>query len=211
MPSGSLFKFTQCLWLSEISFLRSEMEDGSSWIAVLSQYSSSKHSISPNSSGNFSNLEQPERTTAFRPFNLQMLLGRFARCLQLLTSINLRFVRRSIDDGSSWIAVLSQYNSSKHSISPNSSGNFSNLEQPERITAFRPFNLQMLLGRLARCLQFLTFINLRFVRYSIDDGTSLIAVAPACTSNKQSMGAAIFGKFSSFKQPERVILSSFSK
>nr|GMD66591.1 uncharacterized protein LOC109148758 [Ipomoea batatas] len=65
-----------------LSFLISETEDGSSWIAVLSQYNSSKHSISPNSSGNFSNLEQPDRITAFKPFNLQILLGRLARCLQ---------------------------------------------------------------------------------------------------------------------------------
>nr|GLL42408.1 hypothetical protein Itr_chr12CG21060 [Ipomoea trifida] len=123
----------------------------------------------------------------------------------------LSFLRSEMEDGSSWIAVLSQYNSSKHSISPNSSGNFSNLEQPDRITAFTPFNLQMLLGRLARCLQLLRAINLRFVRHSIDGATSLIAIASARTSNKQAMGPAMFGKFSSFKQPERIIVSSFSK
>nr|GLL42407.1 uncharacterized protein LOC109148758 [Ipomoea trifida] len=115
------------------------------------------------------------------------------------------------DDGGSWIAVSSQYSSAKPSICPKSSGNLPKLEQPERMRVCRPFNLQMLFGRLTRCLQKPRSINLRFVSHSIDDGSSLTAVASACTSNKQAMGAAIFGKFSSFKQPDRIIVSSFSK
>nr|GMD68758.1 uncharacterized protein LOC109148758 [Ipomoea batatas] len=60
-------------------------------------------------------------------------------------------------------------------------------------------------------LEAYTHGTLRCVRKSIDEGSSLKAVASAYTSNKQAICPAISGKVWSFKQPDRISILSFSK
>ena len=79
----------------------------------------------------------------------------------------LRFFKRMEDKNSSLIAVPLTSNSSKHSRFPRFSGNFTSLEQPDKLRVFRD-KLQIAIGRLERFLQPFRSNRISFLRSPID-------------------------------------------
>ena len=80
----------------------------------------------------------------------------------------LRFFKRMMDGDSPLRVVSLRFSSSRPSRFPRFSGNFTSLEQPDKLRVFRDIKLQIALGRLERFLQ--PFISnwISFLRYPID-------------------------------------------
>ena len=65
----------------------------------------------------------------------------------------LRFFKRMMDEDSLLIGVPLTSSSSRPSTFPRFSGNFTSLEQPDKLRIFRDIKLQIAIGRLKRFLQ----------------------------------------------------------
>lgn len=109
------------------------------------------------------------------------MLGRLISLLQFLKFNRTRPLRRSIDNGSSTMAVPSKCSSNKCSIFPLISGNFFNLKQPERIRTCKD-GISMLIGSVWRPMQSFIFKMISRLRRNIDGWTSIKLVQPSRTS-----------------------------
>ena len=80
----------------------------------------------------------------------------------------LRFFKRMVDEGSSLIAVPLTSSSSRPLRFPRFSGNFTCLEQPDKLRVFRDIKLQIASGRLERFLQPFRSNPISFLRSPTD-------------------------------------------
>ncbi|KAI5314526.1 hypothetical protein L3X38_043702 [Prunus dulcis] len=111
--------------------------------------------------------------------------------------------RHSIDESSSLTAVPFNDRNFMSFIGSKISGKSSNSEQPVRSSSGRDFNLQMVGGRCANLLQFVSSIVMRPKRHSIDEGSSLMAVPFNDRMFRCPIGSNISGKSSNSEQPVR--------
>lgn len=139
---------------------------------------------------------------------LHAISGNLTRLLHPTNLSSSRVVRYEMEDGSSLMAVLLKSRDFKHFIFLFKSGNSSRLEQSDRFSVSRCFNLQMLIGRFLRCLLFSRSSFSSNTRFLIDEGISCIIVPPKYSS---FTFGEISGKFSSLEQPERFKTSKDSK
>ncbi|KDO41020.1 hypothetical protein CISIN_1g030953mg [Citrus sinensis] len=119
--------------------------------------------------------EQPKRVRTPRDFNLHKLLGRLVSLLQYERSKYLSLSRRSIDEGSSSIAVPLKKN---QLILPDEiSGSPFSFEQPERSSLVRNLKLNIPDGRLFRFLLPLRFKMTSLFRRGINVGFGVLAIS----------------------------------
>ena len=160
-----------CSWPLKLSkdnlprFFKQTIDEGTSLIAIPSAFSSFKASKFPSSLGNLCRFEQPERLRRSRDFNLHILLGSPSSLKQFPRFNKIKLDRRSMDEGSSWIAVPSKDNSS---ILQDSSGKLMRFEQPERISFLRD-SKWVLVERLVKLLQCPRFRTISLFRYWIEE------------------------------------------
>ncbi|KAH0910513.1 hypothetical protein HID58_033834 [Brassica napus] len=95
--SGNLTRLLHPTNLTSSRAVRYEMEEGSSLMAVLHKSRDFKHFIFLDKSGKCSRLEQPDRFSVSRCFNLHMLVGRITRRL-LFSSCDMSRKSPSIAD-----------------------------------------------------------------------------------------------------------------
>ena len=186
MVLGRRTRFTQCLKVNRVRLVKCSIDEGNPSIAVLLKSSFHRPLIIHGFSGKFLNLKHLERLRA--PWNLkpQVVLGRHTRFLQSSIFNEVRLVKRSIDEGNSFIAVL------------------------ERSRDLSDFKLQMVLGRRTRFLQSLIFNEVRLVKRPIDEGNSFTAVPLKFSHSKPLTFPRFSGKLSKFEHLERSrILSDF--
>ena len=105
-----------------------------------------------------------------------MVLGRITNFLQFVRSNELRLIRNSIDESSSFIAIPHKVSVFKLTIFPKPSGNLSNFEHQKRSRLLSNVKLQMVLGRHTRFLQSCKIKIFRLVKHSTNKGNSVIVV-----------------------------------
>ena len=128
----------------------------------------------PRHSGNLWRFEQPLRSRISRDFNLHRLLGRLLSLLQSERSKCPSLSRRSIDEGSSSIAVPLKNN---QLILPDEiSGSHFSFEQPERSSSVRNSKLNIPAGRLFRILLPFRFKITSLFRRGINVGFGILAI-----------------------------------
>ena len=158
----------------------------------------------PMFSGKSSSFEQPDRVRVLIFFIIQMAFGILRSSLQSIKFNEVRLDKCLNDDGSSLMAVLFTSSSFKPMRFPKFFGNLSSVEQPERVSAFRFVILQMVSGRLKRSLQSLRFNEVRLVKRTTDDGSSLIAIPITSSFSRYLRFPRFVGNFLSVEQPDRV-------
>ena len=136
-------------WSKYSSLKRDKPDKEGNWQLSEFKERTSRHGILSRSSGNLSSFEQPSRLRTSRNLKLQMLFGRPSRFLQLSKYKLRRPSRSSIDDGSSFIAVLSKLSLSSFPILRLIFGKLVSCEQPLQWSMKRCFNLWMSPGRFS--------------------------------------------------------------
>ena len=83
-------------------------------------------------------------------------------------------------------------------------GNLSSVKRPERVSAFRYVILQMVSRRLKRSLQSLRFNEVKLVKCSTDDDSSLIAIPVTSSFSRHLRFPRFVGNLFSLEQPDGV-------
>ena len=116
----------------------------------------------------------------------------------------MRFLRRTLEEGTSFMAVQYKLSTTKPSIFPMFSGKLSNLKHPKRSRELSNFKLQMVLGRHTRFMQCLKVNRVRLVKCSIDEGNPSIAVLLKSSFHRPLIIHGFSSKFLNLKHLERL-------
>ena len=168
MVLGRHARFKQNLKVSAVRLVKHPIDEGISSIVVLLKSSIPRPSIIHGFSSKFLNLGHVERSRA--PWNLkpQVVLGRHTRFLQPHISNEVRPVKRSIDEGNSFIAVPLKSSLFKPLTFPQFLGKLSKLKHLERSRDSSDFKLQMVLGRQISFPQYIRSSQTSFLRNPMD-------------------------------------------
>ena len=114
----------------------------------------------------------------------------------------MRFLRRTMEEGTSFMAIQHKLSTSKPSIFPMFSGKLSNFKHPKRSRELSNFKLQMVLGRHTRFTQYLKVNRVRLVKCSIDEGNPSIAILLKSSFSRPLIFHGFSGKFLNLKHLE---------